>query len=52
MSEAAAELAGERDWGSGVAAAGVDGGLRETLVIGDPVELSDVLLGDHLGDTR
>jgi hypothetical protein len=33
-----------------VAAAGVDGRLRETLVVGDSAQLSDVLLGDDLGD--
>jgi hypothetical protein len=35
--------------GRGVGGAGVDGRLRETVVVGGSVQVSDVLLGDEEG---
>jgi hypothetical protein len=45
----AAKPPDERGRGVGVGAAGVDGRVRETVVVGGSVQVSDVLLGDEEG---
>jgi hypothetical protein len=48
--EAAAKLAEECGWGIGVVGAGVDGGVRGTVVVGGSMQVGDLLLGDHEGE--
>ena len=49
VGEAAAEPPDERGRGVGVGGAGVDGRVRETVVVGGSVQVSDVLLGEEEG---
>lgn len=50
--QAAAKPPDEPGWGVGVGGAGVDERVRETVVVGGPLQVSDVLLGDAEGDMR
>jgi hypothetical protein len=49
VGEATAEPPDERGRGVWVGGAGVDGRLRETVVVGGSVQVSHVLLGDEEG---
>jgi hypothetical protein len=43
-------VADEHDWGVRVAWAGVDDGVRETVLVGGSVQVNDVVLGDDDGE--